>query len=60
MYPVLIRKGINLIILFVNVIKWLNNRFILHLNALFMLNNIRKLPKYLEVIPRMTTFALDN
>ncbi len=60
MYPVLIRKGINVIILFVNVIKWLNNRFILHLNALFMLNNIRKLPKYLEVIPRMTTFALDN
>ncbi len=60
MYPVLIRKGINVIILFGNVIKWLNNRFILHLNALFMLNNIRKLPKYLEVIPRMTTFALDN
>ena len=60
MYPVLIRKGINVIILFGNVVKWLNNRFILHLNALFMLNNIRKLPKYLEVIPRMTTFALDN
>ena len=60
MYPVLIRKGINVIILFGNVIKWLNNRFIMHLNALFMLNNIRKLPKYLEVIPRMTTFALDN
>ena len=60
MYPVLIRKGINVIILFGDVIKWLNNRFILHLNALFMLNNIRKLPKYLEVIPRMTTFALDN
>ena len=60
MYTVLIRKGINVIILFGNVIKWLNNRFILHLNALFMLNNIRKLPKYLEVIPRMTTFALDN
>ena len=60
MYPVLIRKRINVIILFGNVIKWLNNRFILHLNALFMLNNIRKLPKYLEVIPRMTTFALDN
>ena len=60
MYPVLIRKGINVIILFVNVIKWLNNRFILHLNALFMLNNIRKSSKYLEVIPRMTTFALDN
>ena len=60
MYPVLIRKGINVIILFGNVIKWLNNRFILHLNALFMLNNIRKLPKYLEVIPRMTTFALDK
>ena len=60
MYPVLIRKEINVIILFGNVIKWLNNRFILHLNALFMLNNIRKLPKYLEVIPRMTTFALDN
>ena len=60
MYPVLIRKGINVIILFGNVIKWLNNRFILHLNALFMLSNIRKLPKYLEVIPRMTTFALDN
>ena len=60
MYTVLIRKGINVIILFGNVIKWLNNRFILHSNALFMLNNIRKLPKYLEVIPRMTTFALDN
>ena len=30
MYPVLIRKGINVIILFGNVIKWLNNRFILH------------------------------
>ena len=60
MYPVLIRKRINVIIMFGNVIKWLNNRFILHLNALFMLNNIRKLPKYLEVIPRMTTFALDN
>ena len=60
MYPVLIRKEINVIILFGNVIKWLNNRFILHLNALFMLNNIRKLPKYLEVIPRMTTFAFDN
>ena len=60
MYPVLISKGINVIILFGNVIKWLKNRFIMHLNALFMLNNIRKLPKYLEVIPRMTTFALDN
>ena len=60
MYPVLIRKGINVIILFRNVIKWLKNRFIMHLNALFMLNNIRKQPKYLEVIPRMTTFALDN
>lgn len=60
MYPILIRKGIGMIILLRNVIKWLNNRVIVHLNALFMLNNIRKSPKYLEVIPRMTTFALDN